>query len=452
MTIAEEKKLLRRKALEMRRAIGAAERKKAGQSIAGKLLDDSDVRSAIRKGAWIAVYLAMPEELDLDVFIHSALDRGARLLAPRWNGEGYSFVPLGRRRDGTLEAATGRFSVREPPAAQGIFRPEVIILPGLAFTPSGNRLGFGGGWYDRLLADAGDCVKTIGVAFPCQMAESLPVEPHDRKAMRVLPAVSQHAQNRGLKNTVGFGILSIVKKNNCSVKYRRILLKLSGEVLGNRETGECLDSSRLDFMAHRVKKIHGMGVEIGIVLGGGNIFRGLSGADKGVNRVTGDSMGMLATVINGLAMMNALESVGVPARVMTALPMDKIAEHYTQRGAMDHFAAKRVVIFAGGTGNPFFSTDSGAALRAAEIGADALLKATKVDGIYTADPKKDPKAKKYDELDYSTALAKRLKVMDSAAFALCMDNNIPIVVFDFFDGDALERVVKGEKVGTIVKG
>ena len=241
-----------------------------------------------------------------------------------------------------------------------------------------------------------------------------------------------------------------MKKVSRKIKFHRILLKLSGEVLGNRETGECIDPKNLAFMAERVKKIHGMGVEVGIVLGGGNIFRGLTGAGKGVNRVTGDSMGMLATIINGLAMMNALESIGVPTRVMTSIEMPKLAEPFIQRKALRHFEKGRVCIFAGGTGNPYFSTDSAAALRASEIGADALLKATKVDGIYTADPKKDPKAKKYGTLRYETALEKRLKVMDSAAFALCMDNGIPIVVCDFFDGDALERVVKGEAVGTIV--
>ena len=232
--------------------------------------------------------------------------------------------------------------------------------------------------------------------------------------------------------------------------YKRILLKLSGEVLGNRETGECIDPSHLAFMAERVRKIHAMGCQIGIVLGGGNIFRGLQGSGKGVDRVTGDSMGMLATIINALAMMNALEAVGVPARVMTAIDMPKLAEPYIQRRALRHFEKGRVCIFAGGTGNPYFSTDSAAALRASEIGADALLKATKVDGIYTADPKQDPKAKKYATLKYETALEKRLKVMDSAAFALCMDNSIPIVVFDFFDKNALEGVVTGRTVGTIV--
>ncbi len=237
---------------------------------------------------------------------------------------------------------------------------------------------------------------------------------------------------------------------NEKLKYRRILLKLSGEVLKNTESGDVIDAARLRFMAERVKAIHSEGVEIGIVLGGGNIFRGLSGAQKGVNRVTGDSMGMLATIINALAMSAELEAQGVPTRVMTAIDMPRLAEPFIQRRALRHLEKGRVCIFAGGTGNPYFSTDSAAALRASEIGADALLKATKVDGIYTADPVKDPNAKRYGSLKYETALEKRLKVMDAAAFALCMDNNIPIVVFDFFDGDALARVVKGEAVGTLV--
>ena len=241
-----------------------------------------------------------------------------------------------------------------------------------------------------------------------------------------------------------------MKKTSRKLKYRRILLKLSGEVLGSKEKGDCIDPAKLAFMAERVKKVHAMGCEVGIVLGGGNIFRGLSGEGRGVNRVTGDSMGMLATIINALAMMDALEAIGVPTRVMTAIDMPKLAEPFIQRRALRHFEKGRVVIFGGGTGNPYFSTDSAAALKASEIGADALLKATKVDGIYTADPKKDPKAKKYASLKYETALEKRLKVMDSAAFALCMDNNIPIVVFDFFDPNALEGVVAGKTVGTIV--
>ncbi|MBR4603544.1 MAG: UMP kinase [Kiritimatiellae bacterium] len=241
-----------------------------------------------------------------------------------------------------------------------------------------------------------------------------------------------------------------MKKDANEVKYRRILLKLSGEVLGNKETGECIDPERLAFMASRVKNVYNLGVEVGIVLGGGNIFRGLTGAGKGVNRVTGDSMGMLATIINALAMMNALEAIGVPTRVMTAVAVPGCAEPFIQRKALRHFEKGRVVIFAGGTGNPYFSTDSAAALRASEIGAQVLLKATKVDGVYTADPKKDKTATKYDSLRYETALEKYLKVMDSAAFALCMENEIPIVVFDFFDSDALERVVRGEQVGTLV--
>lgn len=234
------------------------------------------------------------------------------------------------------------------------------------------------------------------------------------------------------------------------MKYKRILLKLSGEVLGNRKTGECLDQDALTFMAQRVAKIAKQGVQVGIVLGGGNIFRGLKGESKGVNRTTGDSMGMLATTINALAIQNALEQLGLDARVMSALDMPKIAELFICSKAVRHLEKGRIVIFAGGTGNPYFSTDSAAALRAGEIGAQVLLKATKVDGIYTADPKVDPTATKYDRLTYGEALQKRLKVMDSAAFALCMDNNIPIVVFDFYDGDALDRIVRGEKIGTLV--
>ena len=234
------------------------------------------------------------------------------------------------------------------------------------------------------------------------------------------------------------------------MKYKRILLKLSGEVLGNKETGECIDPKNLAFMAERVKKIHAMGCEVGIVLGGGNIFRGLTGASKGVNRVTGDSMGMLATIINALAMMNALESIGVPTRVMTAIEMPKLAEPFIQRRALRHFEKGRVVIFGGGTGNPYFSTDSAAALKASEIGADALLKATKVDGIYTADPKKDPTATMFDEITFDDALRSNLKVMDATAFALCREQGLPIKVFNINKKGALRRVVMGENEGTLV--
>ena len=234
------------------------------------------------------------------------------------------------------------------------------------------------------------------------------------------------------------------------VCHKRILLKLSGEVLGNRVTGECIDPEALAMMVRRVARVAELGVQVGIVLGGGNIFRGLKGESKGVNRTVGDSMGMLATVINGLALQNALEQAGVAARVLSAIEMPRVAELFTQRKAVRLLEKGRVVIFAGGTGNPYFSTDSAAALRASEIGADLLLKATKVDGIYTADPKVDPSAVRYERLTYEEALQKRLKVMDSAAFALCMDNAIPIVVFDFYDEAALEKIVRGETVGTRV--
>ena len=238
---------------------------------------------------------------------------------------------------------------------------------------------------------------------------------------------------------------------SAEIKYKRILLKLSGEVLGNRDSGECIDPGVLASMARRVAEIVELGAEVGIVLGGGNIFRGLSGQSKGVDRTTGDYMGMLATIINGLAMQNALEQLGLDTRVQTAIEMREVAEPFIKRKAVRHLEKGRVVIFAGGTGNPYFSTDSAAALRANEIGADVLLKATKVDGVYTADPKLDPNATRLNEVSYEYALTERLKVMDSAAFALCMENDIPIVVFDFFDEDALERIIRGETdIGTLV--
>ncbi len=240
------------------------------------------------------------------------------------------------------------------------------------------------------------------------------------------------------------------QKCGSGIKYKRIVLKLSGEVLGNKAAGKCIDPDALNSMARRVVRIAQMGVQTGIVLGGGNIFRGLTGATNGVNRTTGDNMGMLATIINGLAMQNALESLGLETRLQTAIEMHQVAEPFIQRKALRHLEKGRVVIFAGGTGNPYFSTDSAAALRASEIGAEIVLKATKVDGIYTADPNLDATATRYDKVSYEDALHKRLKVMDSAAFALCMDNRIPIVVFDFYDEDALERIIRGETIGTLV--
>ncbi len=234
------------------------------------------------------------------------------------------------------------------------------------------------------------------------------------------------------------------------VKYRRILLKLSGEVLKGTSPA-CHDPQVLGDVAARVAELTRLGAQVGIVIGGGNIFRGLAGARAGTDRVLGDTMGMLATVINALAVQNALERQGVPALTMTAQPMPQVAPLFDARQACRLLADGTVLLFAGGTGNPFFSTDSGAALRAAEIGADALLKATKVDGVYSADPAKDPAATRYDTLTYEEALAKRLNVMDAAAFALCRDNGIPIVVFDFHAPDALRRAVRGEPgFGTVV--
>ena len=234
------------------------------------------------------------------------------------------------------------------------------------------------------------------------------------------------------------------------VKYRRILLKLSGEMLKGQASA-CHDEAVLAEVAARLAGVVALGVEVGVVIGGGNIFRGLTGAGKGTDRVLGDTMGMLATIINALAVQNALERAGVPALVMTAQQMPQVAQHFDARKARKVLARGQVVLFAGGTGNPFFSTDSGAALRAAEIGADAVLKATKVDGVYTADPKRDPAAVRYDRLSCEEALAKRLNVMDAAAFALCRDNHIPIVVFDFNAPDSLRRVVCGEPgFGTVV--
>ena len=233
------------------------------------------------------------------------------------------------------------------------------------------------------------------------------------------------------------------------MEYKRILLKLSGEsLMGNDSYG--INYQMVRHFSTEIKSAVDMGVQVGVVIGGGNIFRGVQGADKGFDRRQGDQMGMLATIINAMAMQAVLEELGVPAKMLTAVTIEGVSDKISWRKADDLLNQGNVVILGGGTGNPYFSTDSAAALKASEIGADALLKATKVDGIYTADPKKDPKAKKYASLKYETALEKRLKVMDSAAFALCMDNGIPIVVFDFFDKNALEGVIKGKTVGTLV--
>ena len=232
-------------------------------------------------------------------------------------------------------------------------------------------------------------------------------------------------------------------------KYKRILLKLSGEALAG-ETGIGIDPNALRGMAEQIKEVRGLGVEVVIVIGGGNIFRGITGSKAGVERATGDYMGMLATVINALALQDALEKAAVETRVQSAITMHQIAEAFIRRRAVRHLEKSRVVIFGGGTGNPYFSTDTAAALRANEIGADVILKATKVDGIYDSDPLKNPKASRYTRLSYLEALQKQLKVMDATAFSLCMDNHMPIIVFDFFREHNLKRVVLGEKVGTLV--
>jgi uridylate kinase len=238
-------------------------------------------------------------------------------------------------------------------------------------------------------------------------------------------------------------------KKKKSAKYRRILLKLSGEALGGEGAlGICPEA--IHEMARQVREVREMGVEIVIVVGGGNIFRGLQGSERGIERVTGDYMGMLGTVINALALQDALEKQGVETRVQSAITMEEVAEPFIRRRAVRHLEKGRVVIFGGGTGNPYFSTDTTAALRANEMDCDVILKATKVDGVYDSDPKKNPKAKKYPRVTYLDALQQQLKVMDSTAFSLCMDNEMPIVVFNFFEPGNLARVVGGEQIGTLV--
>jgi len=234
-------------------------------------------------------------------------------------------------------------------------------------------------------------------------------------------------------------------------KYRRILLKISGESLGGTGgTGICAEA--IHEMARQISEVREMGVQIVTVVGGGNIFRGLSAGRKGIERATGDYMGMLATVINALALQDALEKQGVSTRVQSAISMSQVAEPFIRRRAVRHLEKGRVVIFGGGTGNPYFSTDTAAALRANEIGVEVILKATKVDGIYDCDPATNPKATRFEQISYLDALQKQLKVMDSTAFTLCMDNKMPIIVFDVFKAHNLKRVVLGEKVGTLVVG
>ena len=232
-------------------------------------------------------------------------------------------------------------------------------------------------------------------------------------------------------------------------RYARILLKLSGEaLLGNRTYG--VDPEFCAFIARQVGAVHASGAEVGIVVGGGNIFRGLAASARGMDRATGDYIGMLATVMNGLALQDAIERAGIPVRVMTAIAMNEIAEPYIRRRAIRHLEKGRVVIFVAGTGNPYFTTDTAAALRAVEIGASVLLKATKVDGVYDADPMTVPTASRYERLEYADLLRDQLRVMDAAAVSLCMENDLPIVVFDLNQPDNIARVARGEAVGTLI--
>lgn len=239
-------------------------------------------------------------------------------------------------------------------------------------------------------------------------------------------------------------------KKSAPVRYKRVLLKLSGEALEG-DAGYGIDPKVVDSIAHQLKDIRALGVELAVVIGGGNIFRGLEAASRGMERTTADYMGMLATVINGMAIQDALERIGVFTRVQTAIAMEALAEPYIRRRAMRHLEKGRIVILAGGTGNPYFTTDTTAALRAIELGADVILKATRVDGVYTADPLKDKTAKRFTQLRYLDVLKKGLKVMDATAVSLCMDNQLPIVVFDLMKHGNILRVVQGQPIGTIVR-
>ena len=234
-------------------------------------------------------------------------------------------------------------------------------------------------------------------------------------------------------------------------KYKRVLLKLSGEALqGPGQFG--INSDVIEYVSEEIKSIYSLGVETAIVIGGGNIFRGVSSSSKGMDRSTADYMGMLATVINALALQDFLERKELPTRIQTALEIKQVAEPFIKRRAMRHLEKGRIVIFAAGTGNPFFTTDTAATLRALQMGADIIMKATKVDGIYDKDPVKNKDASKFSELTYMEILKKGLKIMDATSISLCMEGNIPIVVFDLFEKGNIEKIIRGEKIGTIVRG
>jgi uridylate kinase len=238
-------------------------------------------------------------------------------------------------------------------------------------------------------------------------------------------------------------------EQDMAVAWKRVVLKLSGEALMGRQT-HGLDAGTLERIAADVARASAMGVEIAIVVGGGNFFRGIQGADKGIDRARADSIGMLATVMNGLALEHAIEKAGQPARALSAVPMPYVCQPYSRQAALNHLTKGRVVVLAGGTGNPFFTTDTGAALRAAELSADAVLKATQVDGVYSADPKKDPNATRYETLTQQEAIEKNLGVMDTAAFALARENAIPIIVFSIAEPGAISQALEGTGRATLV--
>jgi len=234
-------------------------------------------------------------------------------------------------------------------------------------------------------------------------------------------------------------------------KYKRVLLKLSGEAfMGDRSYG--IDQNVVNSIAKELKEVSSTGVQTAVVIGGGNIFRGLEASAQGMERTSADYMGMLATVLNALALQNALERIGIPTRVQSAIEMRELTEPYIRRKAVRHLEKGRIVIFAAGTGNPYFTTDTAAALRAMEVGAEVILKATKVDGVYSTDPLKNPRARKFSEIKYIDVLKKGLEVMDSTAISLCMDNNLPIIVFNLQKRGNIKRLLTGEKIGTLIKG
>ena len=234
-----------------------------------------------------------------------------------------------------------------------------------------------------------------------------------------------------------------------SPRFKRILIKLSGEALaGEGELG--IDTNKTFSVAGQIKEVHDLGLEVAVVVGGGNMIRGETLAKSGMDRATADYMGMLGTIMNGLALQDACEKQGMFTRVLSAIEMKSVAEPYIRRRAVRHLEKNRIIIFAGGTGNPYFTTDTTASLRAVEVGCEVILKATKVDGVYTADPKKDPSAKRYLEVSFMESIKHRLKVMDSTALSLCMDNNMPIIVFDIFKAGNLRKLIDGEPIGTLI--